>query len=129
MKHARILVVEDEQIVALDLKNKLAHFGYQDTLSVSSGKDAIEKAVEFRPDLVLMDIMLEGPMDGVEAAAEIQRRLSAPVIFLTAFGDDTMIARATNLITGPLIRFVIKPFDEEALKTAVHSALERKNNG
>jgi CheY-like chemotaxis protein len=85
MANAKILVVEDEAIVAKDLQYRLTKFGYTVPAIASSGEEAINKAVEISPDLVLMDIRLKGSMDGIEAAQEIYKRLDIPVIYLTAY--------------------------------------------
>ena len=82
MERARILVVEDEGIVAMDLETRLISLGHDVTAVVSSGEEAVAKAIETSPDLVLMDIMLKGQMDGVEAALQIRDHLNIPVIYL-----------------------------------------------
>jgi CheY-like chemotaxis protein len=120
----KIMIVEDEQIVALDLRNTLRGFGYPDTVLVASGEDAVKEASVSRPDLVLMDIVLEGPMDGLEAAAHLQERISIPIIFLTAHGDDDTSNRAMHIPRDRFIRFVIKPFDEDTLRIAIENALQ-----
>jgi CheY-like chemotaxis protein len=121
------MIVEDEQIVALDLKNTLKGFGYPDTVLVASGEEAVQQASVTRPDLVLMDIVLEGPMDGLEAAAHLQERLRIPVIFLTAHGDDETSNRAMSILQERFIRFVIKPFDEDTLRIAIQNALKSRD--
>src|SRR5574342_581045 len=91
---AKILVVEDENIVAKDIQNTLKGLGYVVTAVVASGEEAIQKAAETQPDLVLMDIMLKGYQDGVEAARQILTRYNIPVIYLTAYTDETTLERA-----------------------------------
>ena len=83
MEQAKILVVEDENIVAMDIQNSLKSLGYAVPAVVSSGEDAIKTAADTYPDLVLMDIVLEGRMDGVQAAEQIHGRFNIPVVYLT----------------------------------------------
>lgn len=125
MKKPVVMIVEDEQIVALDLQAKLRAFGYPDTVLASSGQEAVEKAVEAQPDLVLMDIMLEGEMDGLEAAARIREHLKSPIIFLTSHADDETTARAMNVLPDSTIRFVMKPIQEMIFKTTLETILQR----
>ncbi len=119
-KQTRILVVEDESIVALDLKNSLQVLGYEVVGTVSCGEDAITKANETKPDLVLMDIILKGEMDGVQAADAIHAQLDIPVIFLTACADDRTLQRAK--VTEPF-GYLIKPFEEWELHGHIEIAL------
>jgi PAS domain S-box-containing protein len=118
----RILVVEDENVVALDIRRDLVSFGYTVPATASSGEDAIEKAAALRPDLVLMDIRLRGPIDGIEAAEEIRARFNIPAIYLTAYADPATLGRAR--LTGAL-GYLIKPFGERELHAAVEVALYR----
>ena len=99
MAKAKILVVEDETIIAKDLANTLKRMGYDIAASASSGEDAVKKAEELKPDLVLMDIVLKGGMDGVEAAEKIRLLLDVPVVYLTAYADDKALQRAKILIS------------------------------
>lgn len=119
---ARILIVEDEQIVALDIRSRLERLGYQVVEVASSGGEAIRKATELRPDLVLMDIRLQGEMDGVTAAGHIMEELDIPVVYLTAFADDATLSRAT--MTGPA-GYVLKPFEDRRLEIAVEVAIHK----
>ncbi len=119
-KQVRILVVEDETIVALDLKNSLTILGYDVVATAATGEDAIARADETRPDLVLMDIILKGEMDGVEAANTIRARLEIPVIFLTACADETTLQRAK--VTEPF-GYLLKPFEERELHGHIEIAL------
>lgn len=118
----RILVVEDENIVALDIQRDLISFGYAVPATAASGEEAIEKAAALRPDLVLMDIRLRGAIDGVEAAEEIRTRFDIPAIYLTAYADPATLSRAR--LTGAL-GYLIKPFGERELHAAVEVALYR----
>ena len=120
MSNSRILVVEDEGIIAKDIKNILSFLGYSVIGIASSGEEAIEKAMEMHPDLVLMDIVLEGDMDGVKAAEHIRDRFDIPVVYLTAYSDDTTLQRAK--ITEPY-GYILKPFQERELYTTIEMAL------
>ena len=130
-KRAKILVVEDETIIGMEILSRLEKLGYEVPLVVGSGQEAISKAAELQPDLVLMDITLNGTMDGVEAADEIKNQFAIPVIFLTADADSQTIQRAR--LTEPF-GYLIKPFEERALHSSIEMALykaqaeqERKN--
>jgi PAS domain S-box-containing protein len=120
MAKIQIMVVEDEKIVAEDIREILQGFGYEVPAIVSSGKNATEQAEKIRPDLVLMDIMLKGEMDGIVAAEEIRTRYDIPVIYLTAYADDKTLQRAK--ITEPL-GYILKPFQERDLQIAIDMAL------
>jgi PAS domain S-box-containing protein len=117
---AKILVVEDENIVAKDIQNTLKALGYTVTAVVASGEEAIQKAGETQPDLVLMDIMLKGYQDGVEAARQIFARFNIPVVYLTAYTDETTLQRAK--ITEPY-GYILKPFEERELHIAIEMAI------
>ena len=120
MANAQVLVVEDEGIVAKDIQNTLKKLGYAVPAIASSGEEAIKKATETLPDLVLMDIVLEGYMDGVEAAEQIRDRFDIPVVYLTAYADNKTLQRAK--ITEPY-GYILKPFSERELHTAIEIAL------
>ena len=120
MAKALILIVEDDGIVARDIQNRLKSLGFEVTASVSSGEEAIIKAKEDLPDLVLMDIVLKGEMDGIEAAEIIRSRFDIPVIFLTAYADEERLERAK--LTIPL-GYILKPFQDRDLKIAIEMAL------
>ena len=124
MTQARILVVEDESIVAADIQDRLESLGYEVPTTVASGEKAVEEAGSLRPDLVLMDIQLKGRMDGVEAADQIRQRFGIPVIYLTANADHPTVQRAK--LTEPF-GYVIKPFEERELHTAIEVALYKHN--
>ncbi len=117
---ARILVVEDERIVARSLGKQLATLGYAVVASVASGEEAIKKADSLRPDLVLMDINLDGPMDGVEAAAIIRTGFQLPVVFLTAYSNMEILERAK--VTEPF-GYILKPYQERELHVVIETAL------
>jgi len=120
MSKIRILVVEDEAIVAQDLKISLENLGYEIPAIAASGEEAIESALALSPDLVLMDIMLQGDMDGIEAVSSIRKEIDLPVIYLTAYADEDTLKRAK--ITIPL-GYILKPFDEKELHTAIEIGL------
>lgn len=120
---ARILIVEDDAIVARDLNASLTKMGYFVTGVAAAGEEALEMAGENRPDLVLMDIMFDGDIDGIETAQRMRDRYDVPVIYLTAFGDQATFARAKQ--TLPLA-FVLKPFDPKELYLTIETSLERR---
>ncbi|MGV0106016.1 histidine kinase [Nostoc sp. DSM 114160] len=122
MTKAKILVVEDEAIVAKDLQYRLKKFGYTVPAIASSGEEAINIAIEISPDLVLMDIKLKGSIDGIEAAEEIYKRLDIPVIYLTAYADENTLERAK--ITEPFA-YLLKPFKERELQTNIEITLTK----
>ncbi|HWR58604.1 MAG TPA: PAS domain S-box protein [Thermodesulfovibrionales bacterium] len=123
METAGIMIVEDEEIVARDIENILKGLGYSVTAVVASGEEAVRKASETRPDLVLMDILLKGDMDGVETAEIIRSRFDIPIIYLTAYTDDATLQRAK--ITEPY-GYIIKPFEERELRSTIEIALYRR---
>jgi len=94
MVDARILIVEDERIIALDLQRRLQAFGFEVLATVSTGQEAIDTTLTLQPDIVLMDIMLSGDIDGIDAAAKIKEQLSVPIVFLTAYADEATLERA-----------------------------------
>jgi signal transduction histidine kinase len=118
----KILIVEDESIVALDLRYRLENLGYEVHDIAASGEEAIEKTAESAPDLILMDIRLIGEMDGVETASQIRARWGTPVIYITAYADEETIKRAK--VTQPL-GYLVKPFDDRDLHTTIEIALYR----
>ncbi len=123
MDNAKIIVVEDERIVAKDITKRLKNLGYVVLASVSSGEEAIKKLAETPPDLVLMDIQLKGEIDGIEAAEQIRTDFDIPVIYLTAYADENTLQRAKT--TEPF-GYILKPFDEKDLHTAIEIALRRR---
>ncbi len=122
MADGRILVVEDEHIVAMGIKKMLKSLGYQVTGIASTGEDAINKAESTFPDLVLMDIMLKGDLDGIEAAGEIIKRFDLPVVYLSAYSDSKLLDRAKQ--TGPS-GYIVKPFEEKDLHSSIEMALQK----
>ncbi len=120
MSAVRILLVEDESIVAMDMERRLSSLGYTVIEHVLSGEDAVTKAKEDNPDLILMDIHLKGEMDGIEAAELIKNDLGTPVIYITAYSDETTLARAK--VTEPF-GYILKPFQEREIYSTIEMAL------
>jgi PAS domain S-box-containing protein len=120
MSEVKILIVEDESIVAMDIKHRAEGLGYEVTAITPSGEEALENVVSNRPDLVLMDIVLKGEMDGIEAAQKIRDAYDIPVVYLTAYSDERTLKRAK--ITEPF-GYIIKPFEDRELHSAVEVAL------
>jgi PAS domain S-box-containing protein len=120
MTKTTILLVEDEAIVAADLASKLKQFGYEIVGTTGSGEEAIELARCLLPRLVLMDIRLKGPLDGIAAAEAIRRQQDVPVIYLTAHSDAATLDRAK--LSDPF-GFILKPFEERELSTTIEMAL------
>jgi CheY-like chemotaxis protein len=121
MNQPKLLIVEDERIVAEDLTRTLEKRGYRIAAIASSGEMAIEKAAEHQPDAVLMDIALAGEMDGIEAAERIRELSGIPIIYLTAYMDEERLTRAQR--TGPCFS-CIKPFNEGELAATIDKVLE-----
>ncbi|MBN1522957.1 MAG: response regulator [Spirochaetales bacterium] len=120
-KH-KILIVEDERIVAKDIKGSLRNFGYEVIDIVVTGEDAIKVAEEQLPDLVLMDIMLKGELTGIDAARHIRDHLWIPVVFLTAYADESTLQNAK--LTEPF-GYIIKPFEDAELHSTIQMAIYR----
>jgi len=120
---SKILVVDDEAIITMQLEERLHALGYTVVGMAPSGEDAIEKARRLSPDLVLMDIVMPGKLNGVEAAKTIVNELDIPVIFITAYADDTIIEKAKQ---ARPYGYILKPFNELELKATVEIALFRK---
>ena len=120
MNNIKILIAEDEQIVAKNIEKRLTADGYQVVASVSTGEDAIEKAKLYSPDIILMDIKLKGKIDGIETADILRRNFQLPVIFLTSYADEETFQRAKS--TEPF-GYLIKPFDNKELNRVVELAL------
>ena len=120
IQQPKILVVEDENIIAMDIQFILESFGYKVCGVVSSGEECIESTSKTNPDLILMDIKLKGKMDGVSAAKHIQSLFNIPVIFLTAYGDKGTLKRVDK--TKPF-GYIHKPFEETELRTEIENVL------
>ena len=120
MEKAKILIVEDEAIIAMEVESQLQGLGYEVTSIVDTGVKAIKKAEEDKPDIILMDIRIKGEMDGIGAAEVIRNRFGIPVISSTAYLDEERIERAK--ITMPF-GYVLKPIQERDLKVTIEMAL------
>lgn len=120
MTGGRILVVEDEKIVAIDLVQTLGRMGFDVVKAVNTGEKAIQIANEEKPGLVLMDILLQGDMNGIEATREIQKNNDIPIVYITAHTDDHTFKQAKN--TAPY-GYIIKPVEDRELKTTIEVAL------
>jgi PAS domain S-box-containing protein len=120
MTPARILVVEDDRVVARDIQHQLTRIGHIVVGVTPLGEDAVRLALESHPDLVLMDIRLEGDLDGIDAAQQIRNRCQVPVIFLTAYADDETLQRAR---VTEQFGYLLKPFEDSQLRTVIEMAL------
>ncbi|PBQ32121.1 DNA-binding response regulator [Sphingobacteriaceae bacterium] len=120
MEKLNIFIVEDESIVAKDIQNSLTKLGYNVIGFANNGKDAIDKITELMPDLILMDIMIKGPLTGIEVSEKIKEKMNVPVIFLTAYADEGTLSRAK--ITEPY-GYILKPFKEIDLHSTIEMAV------
>ena len=120
MKQPRLLIVEDESIVVADLASRLERMDYEVVGSAASGEEALVLAGQVVPDLVLMDIRLQGEMDGIETAQQLRDGLGLPVVFLTALADGATLLRAKCVQP---FGYVLKPFEDRELKIVVEMAL------
>ena len=120
MSKTNILVVEDESIIAKDIQQSLKKLGYTVLGICSTGEDAVKAAEELKPDLILMDIMLKGNISGIEAATQIREKNNIPVIYLTAYADESTLNKAK--VTEPY-GYIIKPFKEIDLRTAIELSI------
>lgn len=118
----RIMIVEDEFVVAEDIRECLEHLGYAISSTASSGEEALERIEQDAPDLILMDIVLTGEIDGIETARRIAGRHHIPIIFLTAHSEDTMVLRAKMIEP---YGYILKPFDDRSLHVNLEIALHR----
>ncbi|MDD2303008.1 MAG: response regulator, partial [Eubacteriales bacterium] len=125
MEKARILIVEDEWVTAEDIRQTVEGMGYEVVAAVASGEQAIEKVQKEGADLVLMDIILQGDMDGITAGSKIYSELGIPVVYLTAHADEATLQRAKS--TGPF-GYILKPFNERDLRSGIEVALERSRS-
>lgn len=118
----KILIVEDEAVIAMELEARLNQLGYQVIGSASSSDSALQKIETMPPDLVLMDIHITGAKDGIETAEEVRTRYNIPVIYLTAYADGNTLQRAK--LTIPF-GYLLKPFREEELRTTIEMAIHK----
>ncbi|MCC3586921.1 MAG: response regulator [Microcoleus sp. PH2017_29_MFU_D_A] len=122
INNINILIVEDELLIAKNLSQRLEKFGYKIADVVSSGADAIHRAGELKPDLILMDIVIKGEIDGIATAAIIHQQLDIPIIYTTAYADDETLQRAEN--TGSY-GYLLKPFKEREMHATIKIALSK----
>ena len=120
---SKILVVDDEAIITMQLEERLSAMGYTVAGMAASGEEAVEKARRLLPDIVLMDIVMPGKMNGIEAAKIITDELDIPVVFVTSYADDAIIEKAKNVRP---YGYIVKPFNELEIKAAIEVALFRK---
>jgi two-component system, response regulator PdtaR len=120
MADTSIILVEDEIIVAADVKNRLENMGYNVLGIFDTGEEAIQKVGELKPNLVLMDIVLKGEMDGIDAALKIRELFNIPIIYLTAYSDEKTLERAK--VTEPF-GYVLKPFEDREIQSAIEMAI------
>jgi len=116
------MLVEDESIIARDIENILLNYGFEVVGIFSKAEDAIEKVVELNPDLILMDIVLKGQIDGIEAAQKIYEKIQVPIIYLTAYADEDTIKRIVNTVP---YGYFLKPFEEKELYTWIQTTLSK----
>jgi CheY-like chemotaxis protein len=117
---ARVLIVEDERLIAIDLQRRLTRLGYTVVALAASGQEAIQKALTLHPDVVLMDIRLQGDMDGVEAAQKIQACAAIPVVFMTAYVDEETQQRVKATSSWGCL---YKPFTPHQVQAALEHVL------
>jgi CheY-like chemotaxis protein/DNA-binding PadR family transcriptional regulator len=119
---SKVLVVDDEAIITMQLEERLTALGYQVVGMAASGEESVEKARRLKPDIVLMDIVMPGRMNGIEAAKQIYEELGTPVVFVTSYADDAIIERAK---AARPYGYIVKPFNELEIKAAIEVALFR----
>jgi CheY-like chemotaxis protein len=124
MTAIKVVLVEDERIVAFNLRRQLTKLGYEVSAVAASGDLALQKVTAFHPDVVLMDIHIEGAIDGIETASRIPAELHIPVIYLTAYSDDATLERARA--TTPY-GYLLKPFTERELHAMIQMVLARQS--
>ena len=122
-QNLNILIVEDENIIALDIRTMLEALGYKVSAIVSSGEESIQKASKMKPDIVLMDIKLKGSLDGVSAGQEIFKQFQIPIVYLTAYSDQATINRINSGKNSNPSTVINKPFDEGELQTIINNTL------
>ena len=115
-----ILIAEDEKIIALDISNTLHRLGYGISGIASSGKEIFKLLEHSIPDMIMMDIMLDGDMTGIEAASIVSEKYSVPVVFLTALTDEATLEKAK---TANSYGYILKPYDDKSLHSAIEMAL------
>jgi DNA-binding NarL/FixJ family response regulator len=118
----RVMIVEDERVVALNIESRLSDVGYDVIASVSTGEEALQSATSSRPDVVVMDIQLPGPMNGIAAARALWEQFQIPIVYLTAYCDEKTLQDAA---AASPCGYVVKPFRAPQLHAAICMALER----
>jgi two-component system, response regulator PdtaR len=121
--NSKILIVENERLIADDIKQQLEDLGYNVIGISGNGADALKKTGESKPDLILMDVILTGDVDGIETAQQINKLYSVPFIYLTAYYDDEILERASS--TQPA-GYITKPFNSVGLHAAIQMALYKQ---
>ncbi|MDD1666322.1 MAG: response regulator [Methanomicrobiales archaeon] len=121
---SKVLVVDDEAIITMQLEERLTALGYEVAGMAASGEDSIEKARRLKPDIILMDIVMPGKMNGIEAAKQIYEELGIPVVFVTSYADDAIIEKAK---TARPYGYIVKPFNELEIKAAIEVGLFRSS--
>lgn len=124
MAGRQIFIVEDEKIVAEDLKRMLERMGYEIVGSAGNGETALKEIEATKPHLVLMDIRIQGSLDGIDVAEHVFAQFNIPVIYLTAYADDVTVDRAKSTLASG---YIMKPFEEKGLKTTIELALYRQS--
>ncbi len=122
MSGERILIVDDEMILAMSMKQELTNLGYNVVNVVNSGEKAIKFANELKPDLILMDITLKGEMDGIESAKQINENLDIPIIYMTAYTSDDVLNRAKKT---KFYGHIQKPFIEKEVNKTIQTAISK----
>jgi len=120
MKNARIMIVEDEAIVVDELRDTLKRLGYEVPAVAFGGEEAVAKVAELQPDVVLMNIDLQGEMDGIEAAQHIRKSFDIPIVYFTGCMDDKRLMRAKR--TAPF-SYIMKPYNERDLISTIEAML------
>lgn len=120
MSKVVVLVVEDESVVAMDIQSRLQNMDYEVPEIAATGKEAIQRAIDVKPDIILMDIVLKGDIDGIETANRINDLFDIPVIFVTAYSDNETLQRAKKTIP---YGYITKPFEDRELKSMIEISL------
>jgi AmiR/NasT family two-component response regulator len=123
----KILIVEDEALIALDIKQKLIEIGYDVVGVADNGAAAVKLALEFKPEVILMDIVIKGPLNGIETAKMIKKQMNTAIIYLTAYSNPSVMEQAMRTNPGG---YLLKPFDDSKLQSVIvelniDSALDR----
>ncbi|MCB1156978.1 MAG: response regulator [Leptospiraceae bacterium] len=121
MEAKRVLIVEDEAIIALQMKHLIRKWGYEVLEIIANGREAVEFALESKPDLILMDIFLADDMDGIEVTQKIHEQLKVPIIYVTASDDNLTYERAKKT---EFVDYITKPYPTDSLKKAIDSQLQ-----